>query len=267
LKIDKLLAGTLALTMILSLTYSVYAIEPESVGNGEVGPSEFFAPSAANPEDIVFENGVPNPSGGGAFVDASFLTNDFELEDDVSITDAHFIVIDNGLKEDEFNESIEYFILEDNNGVPTNNIIDRGNAIIVEVEQIEDSSFGTRFLVWFDFEKPIPLLANTKYWFGLHVGDFGSLQHIWEDNTDDFGEPVWFCGGPVPPCNLKPSSPEPGTWFQITAKSDVVGGEFSPIDSTSLLVAGAQSFSWMIPVIVSVIGIGLFVASRKSENS
>jgi len=178
LKTNRLLAGTLALTMILSLTYSVYAIEPESVGNGEVGPSEFFAPSTANPEDIVFENGVPNPSGGGLFVDATFLMNDFELEDDVSITDAHFIVIDNDLKLDVFNEPIEYFILEDSSGAPTNNIIDSGNAIKVEVEQIADSIFGTRFLVWFDFERPVPLLADTKYWFGLHVGDFSSLQHI-----------------------------------------------------------------------------------------
>jgi len=46
-----------------------------------------------------------------------------------------------------------------------------------------------------------------------------------------------------------------------------VGGEYLPIDSTSLLVAGAQSFSWMIPVVLSVLGIGLFVVSRKPENS
>ena len=44
-----------------------------------------------------------------------------------------------------------------------------------------------------------------------------------------------------------------------------VGGEFLPIDSTALLLAGAQSFSWMIPVVLSVLGIGLFVVSRKSE--
>jgi len=44
-----------------------------------------------------------------------------------------------------------------------------------------------------------------------------------------------------------------------------VGGEFLPIKTTSLLLAGAQSFSWMIPVILSGIGIGLFVVSRKSE--
>jgi hypothetical protein len=47
----------------------------------------------------------------------------------------------------------------------------------------------------------------------------------------------------------------------------VVGGEFLPIDNTAMLLAGAQSFSWMIPVLLTVLGIGLFVVSRKSENS
>ena len=45
----------------------------------------------------------------------------------------------------------------------------------------------------------------------------------------------------------------------------VVGGEFLSIDSTALILAGAQTFSWMIPVVLSVLGIGLFVVSRKSE--
>jgi len=44
-----------------------------------------------------------------------------------------------------------------------------------------------------------------------------------------------------------------------------VGGEFLSVDSTQMLVAGAQTFSWMIPVVLSVVGIGLFVVSRKSE--
>jgi len=55
---------------------------------------------------------------------------------------------------------------------------------------------------------------------------------------------------PGPPCELQ---------------MNVVGGELLPIETTSLLLASAQSFSWMIPVILSVLGIGLFVASRKSE--
>jgi len=46
---------------------------------------------------------------------------------------------------------------------------------------------------------------------------------------------------------------------------NMVGGEILSIDSTALVLAGAQSFSWMIPVVLSVLGIGLFVVSRKSE--
>ncbi len=46
---------------------------------------------------------------------------------------------------------------------------------------------------------------------------------------------------------------------------DVVGGHGGPIDKTSLLVTGAQlNASWMIPLLISAIGIGLFVVTRKS---
>jgi len=56
-------------------------------------------------------------------------------------------------------------------------------------------------------------------------------------------------------------------YFQLIDQSPVVGGKIIPIDATSLLLANTQSFSWMIPVVLSVLGIGLFVVSRKSENS
>jgi len=42
-----------------------------------------------------------------------------------------------------------------------------------------------------------------------------------------------------------------------------VGSISIPIDTTSLLLADTQSFSWMIPVVLSVLGIGLFVVSRN----
>lgn len=46
-----------------------------------------------------------------------------------------------------------------------------------------------------------------------------------------------------------------------------VGGKLLPIETTSLLVSSALSFSWMIPFVLSAIGIGMFVVSRKFENS
>ena len=46
-----------------------------------------------------------------------------------------------------------------------------------------------------------------------------------------------------------------------------VGGTFEGVDTTSLIVAGAQmNASWMIPVIVSAIGIGI-VLVRSFRNS
>ena len=51
--------------------------------------------------------------------------------------------------------------------------------------------------------------------------------------------------------------------FQIEAEHDFVGGEFIGVDSTALLVSGAQmNASWMIPVIVSAIGIGIVIARK-----
>ncbi len=44
-----------------------------------------------------------------------------------------------------------------------------------------------------------------------------------------------------------------------------IGGQIIPIESTSLILAGTQTFSWMIPVVLSVVGIGLLAVTRKSE--
>jgi len=55
--------------------------------------------------------------------------------------------------------------------------------------------------------------------------------------------------------------------FVADGPGAAVGSISIPIESTSLLLADTQSFSWMIPVVLSVLGIGLglFVVSRKSE--
>ena len=52
--------------------------------------------------------------------------------------------------------------------------------------------------------------------------------------------------------------------FSTSGESNmVVGGEFIGIDSVSVLVAGAQNTaSWMIPIIVSAIGIGIIILRK-----
>ena len=66
--------------------------------------------------------------------------------------------------------------------------------------------------------------------------------------------------GPADVLCVKATKMEP-----TTPPTPTVGGEFLQIETTSLILAGAQSFSWMIPLVLSVLGIGLFVVSRKSE--
>jgi len=64
------------------------------------------------------------------------------------------------------------------------------------------------------------------------------------------------------------ADPPPGDFCDVgTLDGVLVGGKLLQTDNTSLLLAGAQTFSWMIPLVLSVLGIGLFVVSRKSENS
>jgi len=60
-------------------------------------------------------------------------------------------------------------------------------------------------------------------------------------------------------------NPSDVDFFPCPIVPPVVGGELIPLESTSLILAGAQTFSWMIPLVLSVVGIGLFVVTRKSE--
>jgi len=49
----------------------------------------------------------------------------------------------------------------------------------------------------------------------------------------------------------------------ICDERPMVGGDMIPIDSTMVLAAGAQyTAAWMIPVIVSAIGIGIVIARK-----
>jgi len=54
--------------------------------------------------------------------------------------------------------------------------------------------------------------------------------------------------------------------LDIETSHNLVGGIFEGVDTTSLLVAGAQmNASWMIPVIVSAAGIGLLIQAQKTK--
>ncbi len=100
---------------------------------------------------------------------------------------------------------------------------------------------------------------------GPGAGDFSDPANTSTDGAWSTG--MFFLGpGPHSITILQTTGGFGAAYFQLT-EHETVGGTLIPLDTTSLLLAGAQSFSWMIPVVLSGIGIGLFVVSRKSENS
>ena len=53
------------------------------------------------------------------------------------------------------------------------------------------------------------------------------------------------------------------SWFLLSGNPPFVGGELIPLDTTSLLLAGAQmNAAWMIPVIVAGIGFAIVIARK-----
>jgi len=262
---NRLLAVTLSLVLVAGLASPAFAQQSGAYETAEAGPPDLAASNAANPDDVVYENGVALGNGNSLFIHQNSVANDFTLDDPASITDVHFVLVErSGTTYN--NEPIQYAILGDNGGPDPTNVLGSGNAINIEIMNLGPSPLfhDDRLLVWFDFEESVPVDANVKYWLWLHVGDnfVGAPTLGWEGTQAQIGEFARF----YPGSDFTGSSfPGIDTWFQLTDKERVVGGDFLPINSTSLLLANAQSFSWMIPVVLSVIGIGLFVVSRKSE--
>ena len=56
----------------------------------------------------------------------------------------------------------------------------------------------------------------------------------------------------------------PGPSCEI--QDDLVGGEIIPIEATSLLLAGAQSTTWLIPAVLSSVGIGLVLVRKMVQD-
>jgi len=176
--------------------------------------------AGANPEDIVYENGNPNPSD-GLYIDMAITANDFELEDDSELTDVHFILQDdtgNGL-----NVPIQYEIREHNVDRPSNVVVPfgSGTAINVHTEQIEPCTEPftcERLLVWFDFEQPIPLDGGVTYWLILHAGndinDNTERFFFWEQSDVNLGFQTvsFFIDEPDELIFIF------DTWFQLTSK-------------------------------------------------
>jgi len=214
-------------------------------------------------ENIIYQNGNNPLPNFGNFIDNRIVADDFVLGESTEVTDAHFTWTGDGTGSNI--EPLEYFILADNGGLP-GAVIDSGTA-----QNVQNMALGgERFETWFDFVDPVPLDGGVTYWF--------ALTYMPATFTVELPEPSWefsdvmtgngaLQGQSLPPTNWFSVFQNHDMWFQLTGDDKVVGGKLLSIDSTALILTGAQSFSWMIPLVLSGIGIGLFVVSRKSENS
>jgi len=150
------------------------------------------------------------------------------------------------------------------NTIERNSIIDSKSFAIILEDSSDNLIFNNNFIgnggprvigispgnVW-NLNAPI----GGNYWSVFDEIGEGCFN---TSPIDDFcDEPFFFTGGQD---NL-PWTRQDG-WIVVDG---TVGGELIPVETTTLILAGAQSFSWMIPVVLSGIGIGLFVVSRKSE--
>jgi len=115
--------------------------------------------------------------------------------------------------------------------------------------KITTSSFTMGTLI----PNPDPGIVNCYF-----VGEYNGI----DTPNNEFAHVAWGDGRLLSPGNL----PQPDVFYsKLLQQIEVIGGEIIPIETTSLILAGAQTFSWMIPVVLSVLGIGLFAVSRKSE--
>jgi len=249
LKTNRLLAGTLALILVAGLGTPAFAVT-----GMEPTPGGPFSPQ-----------GLANPQHGNLDIETIFsFPNDIFCTDILLSQGAGQDYIPNANNIISLDVELRPIILASVNPI-TVNIYDGSLPITLANNLLGSTSADTGFPpvntfdpVHFDFAAPVPLTPGQPHVIELVVND-GSSVINWAGTDGEFIPGGVDCFGTT------------SGFFEFLfatyfgEESVVVGGELLPIDSTALMLAGAQTFSWMIPVVLSVIGIGLFVVSRKSE--
>ena len=247
MKINRLLAGTLALVLIAGFGSTAFA----QVGTIEsTGELENFVPTASN-DPIVYENGTPDlPTRFTSWriEGPNISAEDFVLPQTTLITDVHYIgalLIPGG-------QPILNYIIYD--APPIGGVSIVASGVAQDLEMMPFSGSITQN--WFDLEEPFLAEAGVTYWIGLNCSNCEFAAWLQTNDDDGLGQDLqqFFLGT----WNQR----DIGSWFQLSGVQQLVGGELLPLETTSLILAGAQSFSWMIPVVLSIIGIGLVLVRR-----
>ncbi len=204
---------------------------------------------------VIFDSGPPTDTGTVVFSGISgFIADDFIPTMSASVTDFHFFSFEGQFS---VGDTFAYEIRNDAGGGQIGNtILGQGTAIVVEIDEFAVLCSDC-VEVWTDFDNPVDVIQGVTYWLVIEAKD-GVVFLL--DSTLVGNQFLISFDGIIFSGLSVADFP-----FQITALIQQIGGEIIPIDSASLLLANTQTFSWMIPVVLSVLGIGLFVVSRKSD--
>ncbi len=124
---------------------------------------------------------------------------------------------------------------------------DYNNIDINNAQQVPGHSFWFTDLMWTD--------ASGQ------VVDF-FVTGLCETNIIATGSTATSAHATIDPFNI-PADDSLICNLQLVSMHNAIGGEISPITTSALLLAGVQnSMAWMIPVIVSGIGIGIVIARK-----
>jgi len=255
LKIDKLLAGALALVFVAGLGTPAFA-EPQITQSNSGSLSSTDIANLQTAHNIVFDNGgLPISNAGLTITDVQAGAEDFIINTDTFITDFHFVSIRDP-------SGLEYRIFSDNGGLPSTTVLASGSAQNIVTSQIGTSDFWE---VWFDLEDPFLAKAGVLHWFSLHstINNDGAFV---QTTTGGFGS---FTAHEFPLFSDSWTLRTSHAWFLLSGHpaDEVVGGEFLPIDSTALLLAVAQSpASWLTTLALVALGIGAYVFTRNPNN-
>jgi len=266
LKVNRLLAGTLAFVLITGLGTPAFAdFGLEGTGPG-TSPEQPLAPQVV-PPNVIYDNGLPNlinAANVGNFVSAS----DFVIADDTTLTDVHLWMCER--TNQVWDGTIEWWIFEDAAGSPGTIFAEGDGVLIDKILTVDTFLDCTLSELWFDLDNSVELEGGTTYWLGLHLeGNFVSDIVLWATADPNGSLPLHASSGGTFDNWIVPGGVFEEVAFFLTGHSKIVGGEFLPIDSTALMLAGLQSSAiWMLPILAGAAGAGAYyIKTRMNKDN